>query len=59
MKDVAENLLPMQAHAAFLRITDTSRLLEIMKGDKKAIFTAAAAANRAAEFLHGLQPKQD
>jgi antirestriction protein ArdC len=31
--------------------------LEIMKGDKKAIFTAAAAANRAVEFLHGLQPK--
>jgi antirestriction protein ArdC len=30
--------------------------LEIMKGDKKAIFTAAAAANRAAEYLHGLQP---
>ena len=28
-----------------------------MKGDKKAIFTAAAAANRAVEFLHGLQPK--
>jgi antirestriction protein ArdC len=28
-----------------------------MKGDKKAIFAAAAAANRAVEFLHGLQPK--
>lgn len=33
--------------------------LEIMKGDRRAIFTAAAAANRAAEYLHGLQPKQD
>ena len=33
--------------------------LEIMKGDKKAIFTAAAAANRAVEYLHGKQPKQD
>lgn len=33
--------------------------LEIMKGDKKAIFTAAAAANRAVEWLHGKQPKQD
>ena len=30
--------------------------LEIMKGDAKAIFTAAAAANRAVEYLHGLQP---
>ena len=28
-----------------------------MKGDKKAIFTAAAAANRAVEYLHGLQPE--
>ena len=33
--------------------------LEILKGDKKAIFTAAAAANRAVEFLHGLQPKPE
>ncbi len=33
--------------------------LEIMKGDKKAIFTAAAAANRAVEWLHGKQPQQD
>lgn len=30
--------------------------LEIMKGDSKAIFTAAAAANRATEYLHGLHP---
>jgi antirestriction protein ArdC len=30
--------------------------LEILRGEKKAIFTAAAAANRAVEFLHGLQP---
>ena len=31
--------------------------VDIMKGDKKAIFTAAAAANRAVEYLHGLQPE--
>ena len=30
-----------------------------MKGDKKAIFTAAAAANRAVEYLHGLQSHRD
>jgi antirestriction protein ArdC len=30
--------------------------LEILRGDKKAIFAAAAAANRAVEYLHGLQP---
>ena len=29
--------------------------LKIMKSDKKAIFTAAAKANQALEFLHGLQ----
>ena len=33
--------------------------LDILKGDKKAIFTAAAAANRAVEWLHGKQPKQE
>jgi antirestriction protein ArdC len=37
--------------AAFLHIIDTSRLLKIMKGDRKAIFTAASAANKAAEYL--------
>lgn len=30
--------------------------LSILRGDKKAIFAASAAANRAVEFLHGLQP---
>ncbi len=33
--------------------------LDILKGDKKGIFTAAAAANRATDFLHGLQPKSE
>ena len=33
-----------------------SHWLDIMKGEAKAIFTAAAAANRAVEYLHGLQP---
>ena len=37
-------------HAAYV-----SRWLDIMRGDAKAIFTAAAAANRAVEYLHGLQ----
>lgn len=30
--------------------------LEVLKNDKKAIFAAAARAQRAADFLHGLQP---
>jgi antirestriction protein ArdC len=28
-----------------------------MKGDKRFIFTAASHAQRAADYLHGLQPK--
>jgi antirestriction protein ArdC len=28
----------------------------VLKNDKRAIFTAAAHAERAAAFLHGLQP---
>ena len=40
-------------HAQYLQ-----HWLDLMRGDKKAIFTAAAAANRAVEYLHGLQPKQ-
>lgn len=38
---------------------DIAHWLEIMKGDRRAIFTAAAAANRVAKYLYGLQPKQD
>ena len=34
-----------------------SSWLKILKEDKRAIFTAAAAASRAVEYLEGLQPK--
>jgi antirestriction protein ArdC len=33
--------------------------LEALKNDKRAIFTAAAHAQRAADFLHGLQQETD
>ncbi|MCM8597584.1 MAG: zincin-like metallopeptidase domain-containing protein [Candidatus Accumulibacter sp.] len=33
--------------------------LGILKADKRAIFTAAAQAQRAADYLHGLQPKPE
>jgi antirestriction protein ArdC len=42
--------------AAFLHITDTSRLLEVLKNDKRAIFSAAAHAQKAADYLARLQP---
>jgi antirestriction protein ArdC len=35
------------------------RWLQILKADKRAIFTAAAQAQRAVDFLHSLQPKTD
>ena len=44
---------PREDHAAYL-----ASWLEVLKQDKRAIFTAAAHAQRAADFLHGLQPKE-
>jgi len=38
-------------HAAYI-----ATWLTVLKGDKRAIFSAAAHAQRAADFLHGLQP---
>lgn len=38
-------------HAAYI-----GSWLKVLKDDKRAIFTAAAHAQRAADFLHGLQP---
>jgi antirestriction protein ArdC len=38
-------------HAAYL-----DYWLKVLKEDKKAVFTAAAQAQRAVDFLHGLQP---
>jgi antirestriction protein ArdC len=31
--------------------------LTVLKGDKKAVFTAASHASKAVEFLHSLQPQ--
>ena len=42
---------PREDHAAYI-----SNWLTVLKNDKRAIFTAAAHAERAAGFLHGLQP---
>lgn len=39
-------------HASYL-----AAWLKVLKADTKAIFTAASHASKAAEFLHGLQPK--
>jgi hypothetical protein len=44
---------PRDDHAAYL-----AQWLKVLKEDKRAIFQAAAHAQRAADFLHGLQPKE-
>lgn len=41
-------------HAAYIEIW-----LKVLKEDKRAIFTAAAHAQRAADFLHRLQPQPE
>ncbi len=43
----------MPEHAAYL-----AAWLKVLKADNKAIFTAAAHAERAAEYLHTMQPKE-
>ncbi|MGE0853595.1 MAG: ArdC family protein [Hyphomicrobiaceae bacterium] len=45
---------PREDHAGYL-----AHWLEVLKGDKRAIFSAAAHAQRAADFLHGLQQAHD
>lgn len=49
--DLGFEATPRDDHAAYL-----ASWLRIMKADKRAIFTAASAASRAAAFLHSLQP---
>src|SRR5262245_45606969 len=41
-------------HASYL-----DHWLKVLKADKRAIFTAASHAQRAADYLHGLQPGAD
>jgi len=48
---IAPELEPRPDHASYL-----ASWLEVLTGDKRAIFSAAAHAQRAVAFLHGLQP---
>ncbi len=45
-----------RAEAAFLHITHTSRLLEVLREDNRAVVRAASAASKAADFLLGFLP---
>ena len=48
--DLGITAQPRDDHAHYI-----ANWLQVLKSDKTAVFTAAAAAHRAAEFLHGLQ----
>ncbi|MBW8300015.1 MAG: hypothetical protein K0M60_10470 [Hydrogenophaga sp.] len=49
---MAPELEPRQDHASYLQ-----SWLTVLAGDKRAIFQAAAHAQRAVSFLHALQPE--
>ncbi len=44
---------PREDHAAYI-----ASWLKVLKDDKRAIFTAASHAQRAADYLHGLQSRE-
>jgi antirestriction protein ArdC len=49
--DLGLKLEDREDHAAYI-----GHWLQVLKDDRRAIFTAAAHAQRAADYLHGLQP---
>ena len=52
--DLALTPEPGEDHAAYIQ-----SWLKVLKNDKRAIFSAAAHAQRAADYLHGLQAAVD
>ena len=55
-RNVGRKLLTSANPAAFLHIIDTSRLVKVLKDDKREIFRAAADANRIAEWILSHHP---
>jgi antirestriction protein ArdC len=49
--DLGLSLEPRHDHAAYI-----ASWLKVLKNDKRAVFTAASHAQRAADFVHSLQP---
>ena len=49
--DLDLTLEPREDHAAYI-----ANWLDVLKADNRAIFTAASHAQRAADFINGLQP---
>ncbi|MGE4047222.1 MAG: ArdC family protein [Acetobacteraceae bacterium] len=50
--DLGLELTPREEHASYI-----DSWLKVLKSDKRAIFQAAAHAQKAADYLHSLQPK--
>ncbi len=57
VKDVAGNSTTVRNRVALLHITGTSRLLEVLREDNRAIVRAASLASKAADYLLGFLPK--
>jgi hypothetical protein len=51
VKDETENFVTKQPRVSLLHIIDTSRLLEVLCEDNRAIVRAASAASKAADFI--------
>ena len=52
--DLGVTAEPRDDHSSYL-----ASWLEVLKSDNRAIFTAAAHAQRAADYLHGLQQRRE
>ena len=52
--DLGVTAEPRDDHASYL-----ASWLDVLKNDKRAIFTAAMHAQRAADYLHGLQRRRE
>ena len=50
--DLGLNLTPRPDHADYI-----GNWLQVLRNDKRAIFQAAALAQKATDYLHGLQPQ--
>jgi antirestriction protein ArdC len=52
--DLGVTAEPRDDHSSYL-----ASWLDVLKNDNRAIFTASAHAQRAADYLHGLQQRQE
>jgi antirestriction protein ArdC len=51
VKDETQNFATKQTRVSLLHIIGTSRLLEVLREDDRAIVRAASAASKAADYL--------